>query len=274
MKPAMILVTGFVAGVVLASVNIASTPKVVAASSNIELVRLLERRTGAFMFTVGDTLKYTARWPKWKGATSYQYSVRASAPNWTVPTNVVAIDSVAPFILVNTTAWDSVTFRLVVKGINTLGVSKDSVIVSWRVVRPMAPGGPPVIDSSRVVWALIVKPDSIRIVAGTAACAALGTNVMDTLGNAKAACKTNGIPQVVQFCAFFQMLDKKYYMGETTVSNRYICRRQYDQLPAAGRLPGYPNAQIAAGMKIPSFKIVINDSGEKWSRTDLEIAVN
>jgi len=274
MKPTMMIVTALIAGAVLATANIVSTPKIAEAASNLELVRLVESSTGTFLFAPGDTLKYTARWPKWKGATSYQYSVRASTLNWTVPTNVVTIDTTAAFNLINTTAWDTVTFRFVVKGINTGGVSKDSATVTWRVVRPMTPGGPPVIDSSKVVWAILIKPDSVQLATGTLACQALGSAMIDTLGNVNAACMTGSMPQIAQFCAFFQMLDKKYYMGPTDETNRYLCRRQYDKLPEAGRLPGYPDAVIASNKLLPVYKVVIDDSREKWSRASVELAVN
>lgn len=231
-----------------------------------------------FAVTPGDTLTYTARWPAWRYVSGYKYWIRASpSTNWTLPTGVTVKDTTVSFRVINTSGWDSVSFRLVVKGLDYAGATtRDSVYVNWKVVRPPVPGGPPTVDSSKVVSAIIIKPDAVRMVKSDTACTNLSlAQRIDTLGRAHAKCQAKdsaGVVRVlvVQFCAFAQTLDGKYRMlGPIDATNRNICRRRYDSLPAAGRLSGYP---VLAATDPPghTFKVVIQDNGDV-SRPELEL---
>ena len=104
---------------------------------------------------------------------------------WSSPTLVT------PFVLTNTMAWDSASFRLIGWGINTVvgKWSPDStVLATWRV-RRIIPAPPPggTLDSSKVV-AITITPDSAGITRYLSS-----TGVVDSVR-----------PDSLRFCAWAQ----------------------------------------------------------------------
>ncbi len=132
--------------------------------------------------TAGDTLVYSVSWGAGARATSYDYRLSVTASNgaWAVvadsngsgkwitgngigslpSSSSVSFTSVKTWIAA--IPWDSATFTVSVNSRNANGISS-SVSASWKVNRKPGPPGPITIDSSLIVTATLVLPDSSNI---------------------------------------------------------------------------------------------------------------
>lgn len=165
-------------------------------------------------FAPGDTLRYTLSWTAGARATGYLVTTTVTqGSGWSgmltaAPTTGLSM----AFTPVNTSAWDSVSFQACVRSVR--GAKQSSpTCTSWQLVRSPGVPGTPSVDSSLVIAAVILKPDSVT----------LTTNA------------------TTQFCPYVRALDGKvrFLSGYETLPE---CQGHYDALPPADRLPGYPVA--------------------------------
>jgi hypothetical protein len=171
----------------------------------------------------GDSLRYTVGWSAGARATGYAVTVTASQPGWSgLPANTLTVALSLPFTAINTTAWDSTSFTACVASTLTGKPNSLPRCTTWKVIRGPGQPGPPTVDSSLVIAAVLLKPDAV----------ALGTLATQ------------------QFCPYVRALDGKvrFISGYEGLA---VCQAEYDALPAADRLPGYPTALAAHTQRIP-----------------------
>lgn len=180
----------------------------------------------------GDSLDYTITCTPIARATGYRWNTTTTGAGWTgMLTSVVTTGCTVPFKPINLTAWDSTSFTACVRGVRGTDSSKTAGCTTWKVVRGLGPMQPPTVDSSRIITALYVYPETATI----------------TLASIK------------QFCGYFGALDGRIRMvsGQENLPD---CQLYYDQLPPSVRLPGYPTALQWLPRGAPASSQVIVDA--------------
>lgn len=165
----------------------------------------------------GDTLRYTISWTAGARAASYRVTTTVTqGSGWSGMLTAAPVPGLStPFTPVNVSAWDSVSFSACVVSVNGSKTSTPTC-TAWKLIRSPGAPGPVVVDSSLVIAAVILKPDSTTLALTASA----------------------------QFCPYFRALDGKVRFA-SGYEELAVCQGYYDAMPPADRLPGYPVALSA-----------------------------
>lgn len=199
----------------------------------------------SFKLAPGDTLVYNLSWGAGARATGYLLTMTATGAGWGgLPSNLAIVGTTTQVKAINTTAWDTVTFRAVVRSTNSKGTSKDSSFVSWKVQRGPGAPGPITVDSSLIQLSLFIKPDSVQVFT----------------------------TQSVQLCCYMLALDGKIRMCENQ-NTITACQQIYDGFPASQRLSGYPVALQHRALNENSIRIALEPQRNGWAKPEVSLAL-
>lgn len=168
----------------------------------------------------GDTLPYVISWTPGARAQGYQVTTTVTqGTGWSgLLTNTPTTGTSMAFTAIHLAAWDSASFRACVVSTAPGKANSSPRCVDWTIVRGPGVPGTPTVDSSLVLAALIIKPDSVAL---------------DSV---------NVVARSAEFCTYWRALDGKVRLTSGQEA-RALCQGYYDAefLPSE-HLPGYPVA--------------------------------